>query len=103
MQYLNVAEPFCVGFGLHAVGQTYPANLHRRLGKFCIWVWQSIDAGTSWTQVGDGFPAGSIDTIKDIDGDGGTFGTVYLVTGGNGAFIGTQNSRVGGLRLGLHG
>jgi len=22
----NVAEPFCVGFGLHAVGQTYPAS-----------------------------------------------------------------------------
>lgn len=85
----NVSETFCAGFGKPGPGKSYPAIYIVGWVNSVYGVWRSIDgdqATPTWTQIGDGFPAGSFDPIKDCDGDSTTYGTAYFVTGGNGAY-----------------
>jgi hypothetical protein len=52
--------------------------------------WKSVNNfATAPVQVGNGYPGGSFDPIKDCYGEMGTVGTMYMVTGGNGAYQGT--------------
>lgn len=86
----NVSETFCVGFGKAAAGHPYPAICIVGWVNSVYGIWLSVDgdqATPTWTKIGDGYPAGSIDPIKDCDGDSLTFGTFYFVTGGNGSLF----------------
>ena len=55
-------------------------------------IWQSDDAGTTgatptWKQIGP-WPTNSLDIVRDISGDPGVYGQVYIEFGGSGyAFL----------------
>lgn len=88
----NTGETFCVGFGATFAGQSYPAIYFVGWLSNVYGVWRSIDNfATTPVKIGDGFPGGSIDPIKDCDGDGTVIGNMYMVTGGNGAYYGHLN------------
>jgi hypothetical protein len=92
-QVANVGEVWCVGFGKNAPGQTYPSiyivGWANGTADVNFGVHRSIDAGATWQKIGDGFPGGTLKAIYDCYGDMGVYGTVYLATLGNGAYMGT--------------
>lgn len=51
-------------------------------------IFRSFDEGAAWRQVGDGFPAGSLDRIVAIEADKNEFGKVYVGFLGSGAAYG---------------
>lgn len=51
-------------------------------------IFRSTDEGATWRQVGDGFPAGSLDRIVAIEADKNVFGKVYIGFIGSGAAYG---------------
>lgn len=102
------AEVSAFAFGVTYSGQSYPSI-------FCVgWlngvygVWRSIDNAVTWTQLGtlasdsNYYPGTNFDFVRGMDADKVTQGTVYLAFGGSGWAVGTENTRVGGLRFGLH-
>jgi hypothetical protein len=96
----NIKEVWSCGFGKAAPGKSYPAiyivgwvSLDGG-ATYSYGIWRAIDgdqAKPTWTKIGDGFPVGSFDSIKVIEGDGNTYGTVYVGTGGNGWYYGELN------------
>jgi len=96
----NVKETFCVGFGAAKPGGGgYPAiyvvGWVTYAGVDTYGIHRSVDgeqATSTWTLIGDGFPTGSYSTIKAIDGSNAVFGMVFVVTGGNGAYVGTDDA-----------
>jgi hypothetical protein len=79
----NVTEPYCIGFGAAAPGQTYPAIYMVGSVNGVFGIWQSINEAQSWNLIGTA-PGGSLDTIKTITGDPNVFGKVYVGFAGSG-------------------
>jgi hypothetical protein len=79
----NVVEPYTIGFGAAAPGQSYPAIYMVGWVNNVYGVWQSINEAQSWTQIGT-WPNGSLDLIKTISGDPNVFGKVYVGFAGSG-------------------
>lgn len=71
------------GFGKAAAGSSYPTLYAAGFvgGKYGLW--RSVNEGASWQSIGD-FPGGSLDYVKDIDGDKNVFGKFYMAFGGSG-------------------
>jgi hypothetical protein len=79
----NVTEPYAIGFGAPAPGQSYPSIYMAGWVNSVYGVWQSINDAQSWTQIGT-WPNGSLDQIKTISGDPNVFGKVYVGFAGSG-------------------
>ena len=73
----NVTEPYCIGFGAAAPGQSYPAIYMVGWVNGVYGIWQSINEAQSWTSIGT-WPNGNLDTITTISGDPNVFGKVYI-------------------------
>lgn len=88
-----IREPWCVGFGKNAPGQTYPSVYVIGWGNgtadINFGLYRSIDNCVSFQKIGDGFPGGTLTPVYDIYGDMGIYGTVYMATLGNGCYQGT--------------
>ena len=48
----NVEEPYAIGFGAAAPGESYPAIYMVGWVNGVYGVWQSINEAQSWTQIG---------------------------------------------------
>jgi hypothetical protein len=81
----NVLDVICFGFGAAAPGQTYPAIYIVGYVNKVYGIWQSINQGQSWTQIGTE-PAGELDQITTISGDPNVFGRVYVGFGNGGGY-----------------
>jgi hypothetical protein len=79
----NFKEVHAFGFGAAYNGQNYPAIFVAGYNNGVWGIWLSIDNALTWTMIGD-FPLGSFDSIKSIDGDKASVGTVYIAFGGSG-------------------
>jgi len=71
------------GFGAPAPGQSYPSIYIVGHVNGVYGIWQSINEGQSWTQIGT-YPDSSLDTIHTISGDPNVFGQVYVGFSGSG-------------------
>jgi photosystem II stability/assembly factor-like uncharacterized protein len=80
----NVKEVFSFGFGKAAPGKSYPTVFIYGWVNKVRGIWRSDDHCVTWTQISDGFPAGSTDHIKVIEGDNNTYGKVYVGFSGSG-------------------
>jgi hypothetical protein len=82
----NVQSAGGVGFGMAATGQTYPAvYITGKVNN--VWgVYQSIDAGATWTQINDA--AHQWGGATYVTGDMRVFGRVYLGASRGGVMIG---------------
>jgi hypothetical protein len=60
-------------------------------GTFGTWEAENLDSSPSWTQIGDGYPVGSIDSMSFFVGDLNTYGTLYGGFGNSGGFYRTAN------------
>lgn len=91
----GVREVQSFGFGKAANDGAYPtiyvAGWVSMGGAYKYGIWRSIDNAQSWTQIGDGFPTGSLSPIEAVEGNSNTFGTVYIGTTGNGWYYGKLN------------
>ena len=76
-------EPYAIGFGAAAPGQSYPAIYMVGWVNGVYGIWQSINEAQSWTQIGT-YPNGSLDTITTISGDPNVYGKVYVGFAGSG-------------------
>lgn len=85
----NVKEVFSFGFGKVATGRTYPTVFIYGWVDEALGIWRSDDHCVTWTRVSDGFPTGSFDQVKVIEGDNNTFGKVYVGFAGSGYAYGT--------------
>lgn len=79
----NVSNVSCFGYGAPAPGQSYPAIYIVGIVNGVSGIWQSINEGNSWTQIGT-YPLGSLDYIKTISGDMNIYGQVYVGFAGQG-------------------
>ena len=86
----NVTEPYAIGFGAAAPGESYPAIYMVGWVNNVYGVWQSINEAQSWTQIGP-FPDGSLNTIRTISGDPNVFGEVYVGFTGSGYAVYSAN------------
>ena len=92
----NVLEVRCFGFGAAKPGGVgYPAifivGWVNGIADTDYGIWQSDDASASWFRIAT-FPNNSFDTIKWIEGDMNTYGTVYLGMQGTGFLVGSEDS-----------
>lgn len=89
-----IREPWCVGFGKNAPGQSYPSVYVIGWGNgtadINFGLYRSIDNCVSFQKIGDGFPGGTLTPVYDIYGDMGIYGTVYMATLGNGCYQGVN-------------
>ena len=79
----NVTEVNCFGFGAPAPGQSYPSIYIAGWVNNVYGIWQSINEGQSWTQIGT-YPTGDLNEIKTISGDSNLYGQVYVGFAGSG-------------------
>jgi len=87
----NVAVGYTIGFGKAASGQTYPALYLTGLIGSTYGIYQSDDAGTSWTQINDS--AHQYGTLSScITGDRNTYGRCYVGTNGRGIIYSTATT-----------
>jgi hypothetical protein len=84
----NVKEVFSFGFGKAATGKTYPTVFIYGWVNNVLGIWRSDDHCVTWTQISDGFPTGSFDQVKVIEGDINTYGKVYVGFAGSGYVYG---------------
>lgn len=91
----GVREVQSFGFGKAVKDGSYPAVYLSgwvSIGsEYKYGVWRSTDNALSWTQIGDGYPTGSLSPIEAVEGDSNTFGIVYVGTTGNGWYYGKPN------------
>ncbi len=85
----NVKEVISFGFGKAATGKTYPTVFIYGWVNDVLGIWRSDDHCVTWTQISDGFPTGSFDLVKVIEGDSNTYGRVYVGFAGSGYAYGT--------------
>jgi hypothetical protein len=85
----HVKEVFSFGFGKSAPGKHYPTVFIYAWVNNILGVWRSDDHCVTWTQVSNGFPVGSFDLVKVIEGDNNTYGKVYVGFAGSGYAYGT--------------
>ncbi len=79
----NLVQIYCFGFGAPKAAGGYPAIYVVGWVNGVYGVWQSDDDAQTWSTLG-AWPNGSLDTIKTIAGDPGTYGEVYVGFGGSG-------------------
>jgi hypothetical protein len=91
----NVKEVFSFGLGKAAPGKSYPTVLIYGWVDNVLGIWRSDDHCLTWTQISDGFPTGSFDTVKVVEGDNNTYGDVYVGFAGSGYAYGTLHARHG--------
>ena len=84
----NVKEAFSFGFGKAAPGMTYPTIFIYGWVDNILGIWRSDDHCVTWTNISDGFPLGSFDQVKVIEGDNNTYGKVYVGFAGSGYVYG---------------
>ncbi|SFL93721.1 WD40/YVTN/BNR-like repeat-containing protein [Methylorubrum salsuginis] len=80
----SVSEVSDFAFGKAATGSEIPALY---IAGYVAARWglhRSTDAGTTWAQLGDGFPTGSLDRIAALEADKAVFGRVYVGFAGSG-------------------
>jgi photosystem II stability/assembly factor-like uncharacterized protein len=80
----NVNEVWSFGFGKAAPGKTYATVFIYGWVNRTLGVWRSDDQCVTWTQISDGFPTGSFDHVKVVEGDANTYGTIYVGFAGSG-------------------
>jgi hypothetical protein len=85
----TIKEVWAFAFGKSASGKTYPAVYIVGWVNSVFGFWMSIDNCATWQKIGDGYPAGSMSAIKQIEADPDIFGRVFIATGGNGCYMGT--------------
>jgi hypothetical protein len=73
-----------VGFGKAAPGRSYPAIYVVGFLRGAYGIYRSIDNSVTWTLINNGYPLGSFDLIKTLEGDANTYGTVYIGFHGSG-------------------
>ncbi len=90
----NVNEVSCFGYGAPAPGTTTPAIYIDGEVNNVTGIWQSINDGNSWTQIGS-WPLNILDYIKTISGDMNAYGRVYVGFPGEGyAYGDTANAQI---------
>ena len=72
------------GFGKPAPDHSYPAIYVVGFLSGVYGIYRSIDNALSWARISNGYPLGSFDLIKTIEGDANTYGTVYIGFQGSG-------------------
>ena len=72
------------GFGKPAPDHSYPAIYVVGFLAGAYGIYRSIDNALSWVRISNGYPLGSFDLIKTIEGDADTYGTVYIGFQGSG-------------------
>ena len=72
------------GFGKAAPGQSYPAIYVVGFLRGVYGIYRSIDNAVSWALINNGYPLGSFDLIKTIEGDANVYGTLYIGFQGSG-------------------
>lgn len=80
----GIREVSDFAFGRAAPGRDDPALY---IAGYRAGTWglhRSIDAGATWTSLGDGFPTGSLDRIAALEADKAVFGRVYVGFSGSG-------------------
>ena len=85
----DVREVFSFGFGKAPAGKSYPTVFIYGWVKDVLGIWRSDDHCITWTKISDGFPTGSFDRVKVIEGDNNTYGRVYVGFAGSGYAYGT--------------
>lgn len=80
----KVREVWSFGFGHAAPGQSYPTVFIYGWVEGVLGIWRSDDECVTWTKISDGFPTGTIDSVKVIEGDANVYGTVYIGLAGSG-------------------
>jgi photosystem II stability/assembly factor-like uncharacterized protein len=89
----GVREPYTIGFGAPARGQSYPAVYIVGWINSVYGIWESDDAGQRWKQIGL-WPLGSLDYIKTISGDMNQYGRVYVGFQGSGYAFGDTSGLI---------
>lgn len=87
----DVLEVHAFGFGAPAGPGRYPQIYIAGWVEGKYGIWRSDDEAESWTQIG-GFPLGSFDQVKAIDGDKNTPGRVYVGFQGSGYVYGSPSA-----------
>ena len=72
-------------------GKNYPTVFIYGWVNNVLGIWRSDDHCVTWTQISDGFPTGSFDLVKVIEGDNNTYGKVYVGFAGSGYAYGTSH------------
>jgi hypothetical protein len=72
------------GFGKPAPDHSYPAIYAVGFLAGVYGIYRSIDNALSWVRISNGYPLGSFDLIKTIEGDANTYGTLYIGFQGSG-------------------
>lgn len=85
----NVKEVFSFGFGKAAPGKSYPTVFVYGWVNDVLGIWRSDDHCLTWVRISDGFPNGSFDSVKVIEGDNNTYGKLYVGFAGSGYAYGT--------------
>jgi len=93
----TIREPYCVGFGAAAPGQSYPAIYFVGWLNGVYGIWRSNDECATWESVGTN-PFGWVDIPIDIDGSKEVYGTVYLTFNGSSFAYRTEAMQYGRLR-----
>ena len=86
----NVEGVYAFGFGAVASGHSYPTIFIAGWVNNVYGIWRSLDDATTWTQLGP-WPNGSLDTVKTITGDPGSYKNVYIGFAGSGYMYGEFN------------
>jgi photosystem II stability/assembly factor-like uncharacterized protein len=87
----NVKEVFSFGFGKAAIGKSYPTMFIYGWVDDILGIWRSEDHCASWTRISDGYPLGSFDMVKVVEGDSNIYGKVYVGFAGSGYAYGSLN------------
>jgi hypothetical protein len=88
--WTNVSNMLAVtfGFGKAAPGQSYPAIYVVGFLRGAYGIYRSIDNAVSWALINNGYPLGSFDLIKTIEGDPNVYGRLYVGFQGSGFVYG---------------
>ena len=77
-----------IGFGKSAPGRSYPSIYVVGFLRGVYGIYRSIDNAVTWTLINNGYPLGSFDLIKTVEGDANTYGTLYIGFQGSGFALG---------------
>ena len=88
----NVKEVYAFGFGKEAPGGSYPTIFIAGWVNGVYGLWRSDDEGQSLVNIG-GFPLGSLDEVKAVEGDKNVYGTVYAGFSGSGYAYGVTTGQ----------
>ena len=82
-----IVEVWAFGFGAAAPGQTYPAvYIYGWMYNGSAYVqalYSSLDNCVTWAKIGEQYPDGWTDWVKDLTGDMSNYGWVYIAKSGS--------------------